>query len=96
MGREIDPQVEDPKFLRGRGGYIADLVRPGTLHAAVPRGPMPHARIVSIDTSATGCAVCLVITQARAAELTGPLPDFGPDPTKHVALPGRGEGALRG
>ncbi len=36
VGKSIR-KVEDPKFLRGRGGYIADLVRPGTLHAAVLR-----------------------------------------------------------
>jgi CO/xanthine dehydrogenase Mo-binding subunit len=85
VGKSIR-KVEDPKFLRGRGGYIADLVRPGTLHAAVLRSPMPHARIVSIDTSAAEAApgVHLVVTGARAAELTGPLPDFGPDPAKHT------------
>src|SRR3712207_3462384 len=84
VGKSIR-KVEDPKFLRGRGGYIADLVRPGTLHAAVLRSPMAHARVVSIDTSAAEAApgVHLVLTGAQAAELTGPLPDFGPDPTKH-------------
>jgi len=45
-------RVEDPKFLRGEGGYIADRITPGTLHAAVLRSPHAHARIVSIDLSA--------------------------------------------
>ena len=44
-------RVEDPKFLLGRGGYIADRITPGTLHAAVLRSPHPHARIVRIDTA---------------------------------------------
>src|SRR3954471_14513740 len=81
VGKSIR-KVEDPKFLRGRGGYIADLVRPGTLHAALLRSPTRHARIVSIATSAAEAApgVHAVITGAQAAELTGPLPDFGPDP----------------
>ena len=79
-------RVEDPKFLRGRGGYIADLVTPGTLHAAVLRSPHPHARIVAIDTTAAAAldGVHAVITGAQAAELTDPLPDFGPDPANHT------------
>jgi carbon-monoxide dehydrogenase large subunit len=79
-------RVEDPKFLRGRGGYIADLVTPGMLHAAVLRSPHPHARIVSVDTAAAAAlpGVHAVITGARAAELTEPLPDFGPDPASHT------------
>jgi CO/xanthine dehydrogenase Mo-binding subunit len=85
VGRSIR-RVEDPKFLRGRGGYIADLVTPGTLHAAVLRSPHPHARIVSIDTAAATAldGVHAVITGAQAAVLTDPLPDFGPDPANHT------------
>jgi CO/xanthine dehydrogenase Mo-binding subunit len=85
VGKSIR-RVEDPKFLRGRGGYIADLVTPGMLHAAVLRSPHPHARIVSIDTAAAAAldGVHAVITGAQAAELTDPLPDFGPDPANHV------------
>jgi carbon-monoxide dehydrogenase large subunit len=85
VGKSIR-RVEDPKFLRGRGGYIADLVTPGMLHAAVLRSPHAHARIVSIDTTAAVAlaGVHAVITGARAAELTDPLPDFGPDPANHT------------
>jgi carbon-monoxide dehydrogenase large subunit len=43
---------EDPRFIRGQGTYVDDVVRPGMLHGAVLRSPMAHARIVSIDTSA--------------------------------------------
>ena len=84
VGKSIR-RVEDPKFLRGRGGYIADLVTPGTLHAAVLRSPLPHARITAIDTAAAEAleGVHAVITGAQAAELTDPLPDFGPDPANH-------------
>jgi carbon-monoxide dehydrogenase large subunit len=85
VGKSIR-RVEDPKFLRGRGGYIADLVSPGMLHAAVLRSPHAHARIVSIDTTAAAAlaGVHAVITGRRAAELTEPLPDFGPDPANHT------------
>ena len=79
-------RVEDPKFLRGRGGYIADRITPGTLQAAVLRSPHPHARITGFDVAAAQAApgVHAVITGAQAAELCDPMPDFGPDPTKHT------------
>jgi hypothetical protein len=40
VGRSIR-RVEDPKFLLGRGGYIADRITPGTLQAAVLRTRTP-------------------------------------------------------
>ena len=43
---------EDPRFIRGQGNYVDDVVLPGMLHGAVLRSPLAHARIVSIDTSA--------------------------------------------
>ncbi|WP_214367616.1 xanthine dehydrogenase family protein molybdopterin-binding subunit [Pseudonocardia sp. H11422] len=85
VGKSIR-RVEDPKFLRGKGGYIADLVTPGMLHVAVLRSPHAHARIAAIDTVAALSApgVHAVITGARAAALCDPLPDFGPDPANHT------------
>ena len=43
---------EDARFLRGKGQFIDDIELPGMLHGAVLRSPLPHARIVSIDTTA--------------------------------------------
>lgn len=43
-------RVEDLRFLRGDGGYVADLARQGMLHAAVLRSPVAHGRIRAIDT----------------------------------------------
>ena len=43
---------EDPRFVRGQGNYVDDIVLPGMLHGAVLRSPYAHARIRSIDTSA--------------------------------------------
>jgi carbon-monoxide dehydrogenase large subunit len=43
---------EDPRFIRGKGTYVDDVVLPGMLHGAILRSPVAHARIVSIDTSA--------------------------------------------
>ena len=37
---------------RGAGGYLTDLSAPGMVHARILRAGVPHARIVSIDTSA--------------------------------------------
>jgi carbon-monoxide dehydrogenase large subunit len=46
------PRKEDARFLRGKGQFIDDIELPGMLHGAVLRSPLPHARIVSIDTAA--------------------------------------------
>src|SRR4051794_36917640 len=43
---------EDPRFVRGQGTYVDDVVLPGMLHGAMLRSPLAHARIVSIDASA--------------------------------------------
>jgi aerobic carbon-monoxide dehydrogenase large subunit len=43
---------EDPRFITGRGTYVDDLIRPGTLHMAIVRSPEAHARITQVDTSA--------------------------------------------
>src|SRR4051812_14440670 len=43
---------EDARFIRGQGTYVDDIRRPGTLHGAILRSPLAHARIVSIDPSA--------------------------------------------
>ncbi|MDQ1572688.1 MAG: aerobic carbon-monoxide dehydrogenase large subunit, partial [Actinomycetota bacterium] len=42
---------EDPRFVRGKGHYIDDIVLPGMLHGAILRAPVAHARLVSIDTT---------------------------------------------
>ncbi|MET4061060.1 carbon-monoxide dehydrogenase large subunit [Arthrobacter sp. UYP6] len=42
---------EDPRFVRGRGHYVDDIVLPGMLHGAILRSPLAHARLISIDTS---------------------------------------------
>src|SRR3954447_4376689 len=77
-------RLEDPKFLLGKGGYIDDFRVRGMLHAALVRSPHAHARIVSIDTAAAKAlpGVFAVVTGAEAAEITDPMPDFGPAPDK--------------
>ncbi|MET0189833.1 MAG: molybdopterin cofactor-binding domain-containing protein, partial [Pseudonocardia sediminis] len=43
---------EDPALLTGRGTWVDDITPAGTLHLAVLRSPLPHARIDGIDVSA--------------------------------------------
>ena len=44
-------RVEDNRFIRGKGGYVDDIVLPGMLHMEILRSPVAHARINSIDIS---------------------------------------------
>ena len=55
MGRYVGTSVkrrEDPRFIQGKGRYVANLQFPGMVHVAVKRSPHAHARIVGMDTSA--------------------------------------------
>ena len=63
MGKPVG-RKEDPRFIRGKGRYIDDIVLPGMLYMCLVRSPYAHARIKSIDTSAAKEApgVKLVIT----------------------------------
>ncbi len=45
-------RVEDPVLVTGKGYYVDDVQLPGMLYMALLRSPYPHAKIISIDTSA--------------------------------------------
>src|SRR5437867_13163453 len=45
-------RVEDPVLVTGKGRYVDDIQLPAMLHVSVLRSPYPHAKIISIDTSA--------------------------------------------
>ncbi|MEH7254764.1 xanthine dehydrogenase family protein molybdopterin-binding subunit [Neobacillus niacini] len=49
IGAKVN-RLEDDKFIRGNGRYIADITLPGTLHAAFLRSPHAHALIKKINT----------------------------------------------
>ena len=51
VGKSIK-RVEDPRFIQGKGKYVANLQIPGMLHAAIVRSPHAHANIKGIDASA--------------------------------------------
>ena len=46
------PRKEDDRLLRGDGRFTDDVDLPHTLHMAVLRSPMAHARITRVDVSA--------------------------------------------
>jgi carbon-monoxide dehydrogenase large subunit len=76
LGRSIN-RIEDERFVRGRGRYIADLTAPNTLCGLVIRSPHAHARITAINADVAGQmpGVVAVLTGADlAADNIGPLP----------------------
>ncbi len=44
-------RIEDPRFLKGEGTYIANLEVPGAVHLTFVRSQMAHAKILNIDAS---------------------------------------------
>lgn len=51
IGKRIS-RVDGPDKVSGRAKYTYDLHRPGMLYGKVVRCPYPHAKVVSVDTSA--------------------------------------------
>ena len=49
MGHSIK-RKEDPRFIRGQGNYVDDVVLPGMLFMDIVRSPFAHAKIKSINT----------------------------------------------
>src|SRR5215204_4171469 len=69
-------RLEDPRFLQGQGQYATDIRPFGCLHAAILRSPHGHARIHSIDTSASRemPGIVGVFTASDLGEANQPLP----------------------
>jgi aerobic carbon-monoxide dehydrogenase large subunit len=79
IGRPI-PRLEDERLITGRGRYAGDIKLEGTLHLALSRSPVPHARIKAIDTSAAKAmrGVVAVWTASDLPEVAPGLSDFAP------------------
>src|ERR1700754_2790238 len=76
LGRSIN-RLEDDRFVRGRGRYVADLTAPKALHGVVVRSTHAHARITGLDVDVVRNmpGVAAVVTAADlAADNIGPLP----------------------
>ncbi|HEX6386474.1 MAG TPA: xanthine dehydrogenase family protein molybdopterin-binding subunit [Anaerolineae bacterium] len=72
-------RYEDPRFIQGKGKYVANLTLPNMAYMAIKRSPYAHARIKSIDTSAAEAlegVVGFITTDDLLAEDSpcGPLP----------------------
>src|SRR5215471_1690413 len=50
MGHSVK-RKEDPRFIRGQGTYVDDVVLPDMLYLDIVRSPFAHATIKSIDSS---------------------------------------------
>jgi carbon-monoxide dehydrogenase large subunit len=77
------PRLEDARFLTGQARYVADLARPGMLHAVVVRSPHAHARLRRLDAGPARLApgVAAVVTAA----------DLPPVPPIPVRVPTHGD-----
>jgi aerobic carbon-monoxide dehydrogenase large subunit len=51
LGESIK-RVEDPRFLQGKGRYVANLQLPGMVYVAIKRSPYAHAIIKGINANA--------------------------------------------
>lgn len=51
MGHSMK-RKEDPRFIRGQGRYVDDIVLPGMLYMDIVRSPYAHAKIKKINTEA--------------------------------------------
>ena len=79
VGKSVE-RYEDPELLRGKGRYIADVTRPGMLHAAFVRSPYPHARIRGVDVT-DALALEGVVAVLTGADLPA---DLGQQPCNHL------------
>ena len=82
---------EDPRLIQGQATYVDDVKLTGMLHAAFKRSDLPHARILSIDTSAAEAmeGVEAVYTGAQLAAKLPPQPVMTPFPAPphHAVTP---------
>ncbi len=79
IGRRM-PRREDERLITGRGRYAGDIKLEGMLHLALSRSPVPHARMVGIETEAARAmpGVVAVWTAADLPQATPGLSDFAP------------------
>ncbi len=73
---------EDPKFLRGRGRYVSDMVLPRQTYAVFVYSNTAHADIKSIDTAAAEAApgvVAVLTGKDYVADGMGPTGGVMPE-----------------
>ncbi|MFC5747867.1 xanthine dehydrogenase family protein molybdopterin-binding subunit [Actinomadura rugatobispora] len=89
IGRRMHRR-EDIRLITGRGRYIDDLNRPGTVHAAFVRSTVARGAITAVDTTAAREAPG-VVAVLTAAEVNSPSHQFWQTMTgpESVGTPGR-------
>jgi len=72
------PLREDPRFVTGRGRYVADITPAGTLHIGLVTSPHAHARIeaITVEEALRVEGVVAVLTGAELAKETRPLRQY--------------------
>ena len=77
-------RTEDPRFLSGDSTYVADMNRPGTVHAVFVRSLMASAKLGDIDTSeAVNAPGVLGVFTAADLGLKRRTPRFPIDESAH-------------
>ena len=69
-------RVDGFKKVTAQATYVPGLTRAGLLHAALARSTVPHARLISVDTSRATAAPGVRLVLA-GADLLG-IPDLDP------------------
>jgi len=98
VGKSVK-RVEDPRFIQGKGKYVANLKIAGMAYAAILRSPHAHARIKEIDTTAASAmdgVIAIYTGQDLAADGVGGLPcGFNPPGIKTAPHPALAVGKVR-
>ncbi len=80
---------EDGRLLTGRTNWTDNLVLPGTLHMAILRSPMAHARLTRVDVSAAleRPGVVAAFSSAELGDKLGSMPCAWPATTGEIKIP---------
>ena len=80
---------EDGRLLTGRTNWTDNLVLPGTLHMAILRSPMAHARLTRVDVSAAlqRPGVVAAFSSAELGDKLGSMPCAWPATTDEIKIP---------
>jgi len=94
VGQSV-PRLDAVAKATGRAAYVDDLQLPGMLYARTLRSPVPHARILSIDTAAArrfpGVKAVLTAADIPGEHCVGPVikdqPVLAEDVVRYVGEP---------
>ena len=80
--------MEDERLLTGAGRYVDDIALAGMLHLVAVRSPLPHARVLRVDTGAARAApgVRAVVTLADI-EPVGSMPIMTDNGAQAASVP---------